>query len=263
MIVKTNQFYLLKSIPRKKHRIKIKINHINLPFIGKDIWTLYEISWLNLHGVPQVAIAKIEFNSTTENIVESKSLKIYINSFNQIKFKNSTNLIKTFISDLNKCVLGEVSVKFFDLHEIEKIGISKFSGTCIDNKNISITSYNYNKLLLKNSSKKKELVIESLYSNLFKSNCPITNQPDWASINIIYNGQKISHTALLKYLVSFRNHNEFHEECIERIFNDIQEICKPRKLSVYARYTRRGGIDINPWRSNIFFEPDFIRLSRQ
>ncbi|ALD15248.1 NADPH-dependent 7-cyano-7-deazaguanine reductase [Buchnera aphidicola (Aphis glycines)] len=263
MIFKINQFHLLQSIPRKKHRIQIKINHANLPFIGKDVWTLYEISWLNLNGVPQVAIAKIEFNSTTENIVESKSLKIYVNSFNQIKFKNRRNLIEIFTSDLNKCVTGEVSVKFFYLHEIENLGISKFSGTCIDNKNIAIKSYNYNKLLLKNCSKKNKIVIESLYSNLFKSNCPITNQPDWASINIVYSGQKISHIALLKYLVSFRNHNEFHEECIERIFNDIQEICNPQKLSIYARYTRRGGIDINPWRSNIFFEPNLIRLARQ
>ncbi|QIQ41324.1 MAG: NADPH-dependent 7-cyano-7-deazaguanine reductase QueF [Buchnera aphidicola (Aphis urticata)] len=263
MIVKTNQFHLLKSIPRKKHRINIHINHTNLPFIGKDIWTLYELSWLNLYGMPQIAIATIEFDSTTKNIIESKSLKIYINSFNQIQFEDSVHLIKKLTSDFHKCVIGEVSVKLFNLHDIENLGISKFFGTCIDNKNISIKSYNYNKLLLKNSSIKKELVTESLYSNLFKSNCPITNQPDWASINVTYSGQKISHTALLKYLISFRTHNEFHEECIERIFNDIQNICNPQKLSVYARYTRRGGIDINPWRSNIFFEPACFRLARQ
>ncbi|QFQ32472.1 NADPH-dependent 7-cyano-7-deazaguanine reductase QueF [Buchnera aphidicola (Aphis fabae)] len=263
MSVKIKQFSLLKGIPRKKHRKNIEINHINLPFSGKDIWTLYELSWLNLNGLPQIAIARIEFDIKTINIIESKSLKLYINSFNQMKFETSTNLIKKITYDFNKCAIGKVFVKLFNLNEIENIGISKFLGICIDNKNISIKSYNYNKLLLKNSSNTQEVVTESLYSDLFKSNCPVTYQPDWASINIIYTGQKISHTALLQYLISFRTHNEFHEECIERIFNDIQDICRPKKLSVYARYTRRGGIDINPWRSNIAFKPSLVRLARQ
>ncbi|QCI16544.1 NADPH-dependent 7-cyano-7-deazaguanine reductase QueF [Buchnera aphidicola (Aphis craccivora)] len=263
MVIKINQFNLLKSIPRKKHRENIKINHINLPFLGKDVWTLYELSWLNLDGLPQIAIARIEFDVTTINIIESKSLKLYINSFNQIKFSKSIHLIEQLKHDLNQCAMGKVCIKLFNLNEVENAGISKFSGICIDNKNISIKSYNYNKLLLKTSSKTQQVVTESLYSDLFKSNCPVTNQPDWASINIIYTGQKINHIALLKYLISFRTHNEFHEECIERIFNDIQNICCPKKLTVYARYNRRGGIDINPWRSNIFFEPSFVRLARQ
>lgn len=263
MIVKINQFNLLKGIPRKKHRKNIEINCIDLPFIGKDIWTLYELSWLNAHGLPQISIAKIEFDITTINIIESKSLKLYINSFNQVKFKKSIDLIEKITSDLNKCAIGNVSIQLFNLNDIENIGISKFSGLCIDNKNISIKLYNYNKFLLKNSSKVQELITESLYTNLFKSNCPVTNQPDWASINIIYTGFKISHIALLKYLISFRTHHEFHEECIERIFNDIQNICHPTKLSVYARYTRRGGIDINPWRSNMSVKPAFMRLARQ
>lgn len=260
--MKMNQFNLLQSIPRKKHRQTIKINHINLPFMGKDIWTLYELSWLNSNGLPQIAIAEIQFDITSVNIIESKSLKLYINSFHQIKFEKSTHLIEKITSDFNKCVIGEVSVKLFHLNEIENIGISKFHGICIDNKNISIKSYSYDKLLLKNDYKKK-IVTESVYSNLFKSNCPVTHQPDWASINIKYTGQKINYISLLKYLISFRTHSEFHEECVERIFNDIQNICNPNKLSVYARYTRRGGIDINPWRSNISFLPSFIRLARQ
>ncbi|QCI17118.1 NADPH-dependent 7-cyano-7-deazaguanine reductase QueF [Buchnera aphidicola (Aphis helianthi)] len=263
MIVKTNQFNLLQGIPRKKHRKNIEINYKNLPFIGKDIWTLYELSWLNVNGLPQIAIARLEFNITSKNIIESKSLKLYINSLNQVKFKKSVNLIEKITFDLNNCVIGEVFVKLFNLNQIKNIGISKFSGTCIDNQNISIKSYNYNKSLLESSFEEKELVTESLYSNLFKSNCPITQQPDWASINIIYTGKKINHAALLKYLISFRNHDEFHEECIERIFNDIQNICNPKKLSVYARYTRRGGIDINPWRSNSFLKPSLVRLARQ
>ncbi|QCI18839.1 NADPH-dependent 7-cyano-7-deazaguanine reductase QueF [Buchnera aphidicola (Aphis nerii)] len=263
MIVKKNQFNLLQAVPREKHRKNIKIDHINLPFIGKDIWTLYELSWLNINGLPSIAIANIEVDITSINIIESKSFKIYINSFNQVKFKTTIDLINQLISDISRCVKGKVFIKLFNLNEIKNLGISKFPGICIDKKNISIKSYTYNKYLLKIFSKKNKLVTESLYSNLFKSNCPITHQPDWASINIIYTGKKISHIALLKYLISFRNHNEFHEECIERIFNDIQNICNPKKLTVYARYTRRGGIDINPWRSNTFFKPSFIRLCRQ
>ncbi|CAL4322723.1 NADPH-dependent 7-cyano-7-deazaguanine reductase [Buchnera aphidicola (Protaphis terricola)] len=263
MIDKINQFNLLHGILRKNHRKNIKINYKNLPFIGQDIWTIYELSWLNLNGLPKVSIAIIEFDISSKKIIESKSLKIYLNNLNQKKFKNSHNLIKQIESDLKKCVLGNVSVKLFDLNKIKNMGLSKFNGICIDNNKVIIKSYTYNKLFLKNSAKKRKIVTESLYSNLFKSNCPITQQPDWASINIIYTGQKINHSALLKYLVSFRTHNEFHEECIERIFNDIQTLCKPEKLSVYARYNRRGGIDINPWRSNTNFKPYLIRLSRQ
>ncbi|QCI20434.1 NADPH-dependent 7-cyano-7-deazaguanine reductase QueF [Buchnera aphidicola (Brachycaudus cardui)] len=257
-----DHFSLLKSIPRDKHRKMIELNYIHLPFIGKDIWTLYELSWLNRNGLPQIAIARVEVNVTSKNIFESKSLKIYINSFHQIKFDHHTTLVKTLELDLIKCVCGEVSIKLFNLNEIKNQKISEFYGMCIDNQDIQVTSYKYNPLLLINSSN-NEIVEESLYSHLLKSNCPITKQPDWASIQIIYSGQKINHAALLFYLISFRSCNEFHEECIERIFNDIENICKPKKLSVYARYTRRGGIDINPWRSNTPFSPCLIRMARQ
>ncbi|AHG60366.1 NADPH-dependent 7-cyano-7-deazaguanine reductase QueF [Buchnera aphidicola] len=262
MSFKINHFSLLKSIPRKKHRKVIELNLVHLPFIGQDIWTLYELSWLNKNGLPQVSVAKIEINATSVNIIESKSFKIYINSFNQVKFDNYINFIKILQADLTKCAGGEVSIKLFNLDEIQNQKISNFSGYCIDNQNIKIKHYEYNRLLLVNSSK-KEIVQESIYSNLFKSNCPITHQPDWASIQIIYTGQAINHNALLSYLISFRNCNEFHEECIERIFNDLETVCKPEKLSVYARYTRRGGIDINPWRSNAVYSPCLIRMARQ
>ncbi|QCI22160.1 NADPH-dependent 7-cyano-7-deazaguanine reductase QueF [Buchnera aphidicola] len=261
MSLKINHFSLLKSIPRKKHRDNLKLDNSNLPFMGKDIWTLYELSWLNKNGIPQVAVAKIEINITSANIIESKSLKIYINSFHQTKFNNHIQLLETIQFDLTKCVCGVVSIKLFNLNQIKNENISEFYGCCIDDQNIEITSYQYNPFLLINSSKK--ILKESLYSNLFKSNCPITQQPDWASIQIIYVGQEIDHSALLAYLISFRNHNEFHEECVERIFNDIENNCKPHELTVYARYTRRGGIDINPWRTNTLFSPCLVRMCRQ
>lgn len=260
--MKIDHFALLKSISREKHRKFIQLNHIHLPFIGEDIWTLYELSWLNKNGLPLIAIAKIKINITSKNIIESKSLKIYINSFNQKKFNSYIDFLNILEFDLSKCACGKVSVHFFNLTEIKNQKISNFYGTCIDNKNIKIVSYKYNPSFLV-CSDKKEIIKESLYSHLLKSNCPITKQPDWASIQIIYTGRAIDHIGLLFYLVSFRSCNEFHEECIERIFNDIEKICKPEKLTVYAKYTRRGGIDINPWRSNSSFLPCLIRMARQ
>ncbi|CAL4322758.1 NADPH-dependent 7-cyano-7-deazaguanine reductase QueF [Buchnera aphidicola] len=262
MIFKNNHFNLLQAISRKKHRKKIQINYINLPFSGKDVWTLYELSWLNYNGLPKIAIAQIEFDSNSINIIESKSFKLYINSFNQIKFNQEIDFINTLTADLTRCICGDITVKIFDVDDIRNQKIASFHGICIDKKDIQITSYKYNPSFLMLSSKKK-IIQENLYTNLFKSNCPSTQQPDWASIYISYNGFQIDHNSLLRYLISFRMHNEFHEECVERIFNDIQNICKPNKLSVYARYTRRGGIDINPWRSNTIFTPSLVRLSRQ
>ena len=262
MSSKINHFSLLNSISRKKNRKIIKLNYIHLPFIGKDVWTLYELSWLNKNGLPQIAVAVIEINVTSVNIIESKSFKMYINSFNQTKFNSHIDFIKILQVDLSKCVCGGVSIQLFSLNEVKNQKIEQFHGCCIDDQNIEIECYSYNKSLLLNTSG-KEIIEESLYSDLLKSNCPITQQPDWASIQIIYTGKAINHIALLRYLISFRNFNEFHEECIERIFNDIENNCKPQKLSVYARYTRRGGIDINPWRSNTVFSPCLIRIARQ
>lgn len=262
MSLKINHYNFLQAISRKKHRKKIKLNYIQLPFTGKDIWTLYELSWLNQNGLPQVAVAKIEIDIDSINIVESKSLKIYINSFNQVKFNNQIDLVNAITSDLIKCVCGKVSIKIFSLDEIKNQKIEDFHKICIDKNDVQIKSYKYNPFLLKIDSKEK-IVTEELYTHLFRSNCPITQQPDWASVYIAYTGMKINHNSLLRYLISFRSHNEFHEECIERIFNDVANICTPEKLSIYARYTRRGGIDINPWRSNTFFLPSVNRLARQ
>ncbi|ANZ22511.1 NADPH-dependent 7-cyano-7-deazaguanine reductase [Buchnera aphidicola (Diuraphis noxia)] len=261
MSLKTDHFNLLKSIPRKKHRNIIKLNNSHLPFFGKDVWTLYELSWLNENGIPEVAVAILEIHASSLNIIESKSLKMYINSFHQTKFSHSKKIMQVLKSDLTNCICGQVSIKLFTLDDINNQNISKFQGVCIDKQNINIKSYQYDPSLLICHS--KNTLTESLYSHLFKSNCPITHQPDWASIQIIYSGKQINHSALLAYLISFRGHNEFHEECVERIFHDILSICKPNELTIYARYTRRGGIDINPWRTNSIFLPSIIRMARQ
>lgn len=250
---------LLFPINRGVKRSELNING-KLPFIGEDIWNAYEVSWLNENGLPQVAIGEFRFRADSENIVESKSLKLYLNSFNQSNFTDIEAVKNLIISDLSNAANSKVKVKLQHLDDINSL--TTFSSRNIDDQNIRIDHYNYHPELLKVSF--EELVVEeSLSSHLLKSNCLITNQPDWGSILIKYKGQKICEKSLLKYIVSFRTHNEFHEQCVERIFMDITKYCKPIELTVYARYTRRGGLDINPWRSNHSVTVENTRLSRQ
>jgi len=252
---------LLFPIKRLEKRIELGLNGA-LPFVGEDIWNAYEISWLNNKGLPQVAIAEFRFQFDSENIVESKSLKLYLNSLNQSAFSDRTLLEKTIAKDLSKVTDSKVSVSLSELDETNRIQL--FDAKNIDRQDIQIDSYSYQPDILSIDSEKQGLVVkESLMSHLLKSNCLITNQPDWASVLIEYTGQKICERSLLKYIVSFRTHNEFHEQCVERIYVDIMKFCKPEKLTVYARYTRRGGLDINPWRSNHLSTMKNLRLSRQ
>lgn len=253
---------LLQAVPRSLNRDPLDIHSDNLPFHGADIWTLYELSWLNSKGVPQVAISIVSVDADSENLIESKSFKLYLNSFNQTKFQTWENVRSVLQKDLINCANGKVSVTLHKLNEFSQQPISHFQGHYIDEQDIEIESYEFNREYLANSTS-KEVVEETLVSHVLKSNCLITNQPDWGSVQIVYRGEKINQQALLRYLVSFRHHNEFHEQCVERIFNDITQLCKPEKLSVYARYTRRGGLDINPWRSNVLFTPEIGRLARQ
>jgi 7-cyano-7-deazaguanine reductase len=255
----------LYSIPRAGKRKEIGIDSDLLPFSGFDCWNHYEVSWLNKKGKPIVATAEIYYDCTSPLIVESKSLKLYFNSFNQSKFK-STNEVENIIkNDLEKTIDSEVTIivkqigqsqpGLLNLHE-------KFEGECIDNIDVECTKYTVYPDYL---SVTNEQVYEILYSDLLKSNCLVTNQPDWGSVQIIYKGNKINREGLLRYLVSFRNHNEFHEQCIERIFIDIMQYCKPNELTIYGRYTRRGGLDINPYRSTnkVNFKNMNCRLIRQ
>lgn len=253
---------LLQGVPRSLNREPLALYPDNLPFHGADIWTLYELSWLNARGLPQVALGEVVLNANSSHLIESKSFKLYLNSFNQTRFADWGEVRATLERDLSACAGGEVSAALFRLHEVEGQPIGSFSGYCIDEQDIEIDNYAFSTDYLLNATQ-PEIVEEQLVSHLLKSNCLITNQPDWGSVQISYRGPRIQREALLRYLVSFRQHNEFHEQCVERIFNDIHRFCQPESLSVYARYTRRGGLDINPWRSNGVYKPGRSRLVRQ
>ncbi len=241
---------LLESIPRQIAREIIGIKNVQELFRGYDIWNCYEFSWLNLKGKPEVRIIKFQVPCQSEFTVESKSVKLYLNSFHNSKFNNEQQILELLINDFCEYTKSNVIVEIFSLESFVDNKLTLFNGICLDKYDIETDIYDVDSNLLK-LSQKNILVEEELHSNLLKSNCLVTNQPDWASIYIKYIGLKIDHQSLLKYIISFRNHNEFHEQCVEHIFNDIMQICAPNELLVYAKYTRRGGIDINPYRTNM------------
>lgn len=255
---------LLQAVPRSLNRIPLGLSTDALPFKGVDIWTLYELSWLNPKGLPQVAIGEVCVAADSQHLIESKSFKLYLNSFNQTHFDSWHQVEETLQRDLARCAEGGVTVALFDLSTVAGQPIGQFQGACIDDQDIEINNYLFDATLLQHAvSNPDDRVRETLVSHLLKSNCLITNQPDWGSVQISYEGARINQEALLRYLVSFRHHNEFHEQCVERIFNDIQRYCAPTQLTVYARYTRRGGLDINPYRTNTQELPETSRLARQ
>lgn len=253
----------LFPIPRKAKRDEMGVPDV-LPFYGFDLWNHYEVSWLNEKGKPIVALAEILYGCDTLNIIESKSMKLYFNSFNNHKFKDEQSVKATIAKDIAERVNGPVSVSLFILpFEANITCISNLEGDCIDKLDVACSSYTIDTSYL---FTEKKIVEEVFYSNLLKSNCLVTNQPDWGSVQIDYKGKQINKEGFLKYIVSFRNHNEFHEQCIERIFMDIMKFCKPDELTVYGRYTRRGGLDINPYRSTKQVDKESlnnIRLCRQ
>lgn len=254
---------LLYSVPRAAKRIEIGIDPLHLPFYGFDCWNHYEVSWLNSRGKPVIAIAEIFYDCNSANIIESKSLKLYFNSFNNTQFHAVEELSAIIKKDLEERVQAAVTVNIYLSDQHKDLNIqTAFHGVCIDALDVACDKYEVEPAYLSISNERVE---ETLYSDLLKSNCLITNQPDWASVQIIYSGNKINHEGLLQYIVSYRNHNEFHEQCIERIFADIMKHCKPEKLTVYGRYTRRGGLDINPYRSteSSVTEKVNVRLIRQ
>lgn len=240
---------LLQPISRKFAREQLQIIG-DLPFYGFDIWNCYEVSWLNQTGKPEIRILEFMVSSDSPNIIESKSLKLYLNSFSNTKLSSSEQVIELITRDLSLIFGSDVIVFLKDLESYDGTRLQSFSGINLDRLDVTITSFEISQNLPKLLEDNTKIVDEVLYSNLLKSNCLVTNQPDWASVQISYRGKKIDHSSLLKYLVSFRNHNEFHEQCVERIFCDISKFCTPDELTVYARYTRRGGIDINPIRSS-------------
>lgn len=252
---------LLFSVSRETNRLDIGINDDALPFDGVDYWQGYELSWLNQKGKPLVAVAEFSFSCASPNIIESKSFKLYLNSFNQTQFSNAQEVQVCLENDLSQASGKPVRVALYPVASYLPKQTNWQELTCIDDLDVEIGDYTVRPELLMIESEK--IVDETVCSHLLKSNCPITDQPDWASVLIRYQGSKISHESLLKYIISFRNHGEFHEHCVEKMFVDIKKYCKPENLTVYARYTRRGGLDINPFRSN--FEKPYpnIKIIRQ
>ncbi|GAB1263328.1 NADPH-dependent 7-cyano-7-deazaguanine reductase QueF [Aurantivibrio infirmus] len=253
---------LLCPLPRSEYRSPLGIDNDSLPFKGMDLWTGYELSWLNAQGKPQVGVGKFLFPCSSSHLIESKSFKLYLNSFNQTRFNNNNEVVKTLESDLSTAIGGPVMVSILPLAKAANGGVGHFAGENIDGLDVSIDSYSIDPSFLQIDVHSPSLR-ETLYSDLLKTNCPVTGQPDWASVMISYLGRPIDREGLLKYIVSFREHADFHESCVERIFMDILEKCQPEGLSVCARYTRRGGLDINPFRTNCGDELPEFRLVRQ
>ncbi|NDW20574.1 NADPH-dependent 7-cyano-7-deazaguanine reductase QueF [Alteromonas hispanica] len=243
---------LLQGVPRSLSRDTLSLTSSTLPFEGIDTWTGYELSWLNAKGKPQVAILECMVPISSMNLIESKSFKLYLNSFNQTKFDDSDDVKQVLVKDLSACAGEQVEVNLILPSAFEDLKFREFKGTLLDDLDIEVDNYEPDSSYLRTSisTEKPQEISETLVSHLLKSNCLITSQPDWASIQIRYEGAPIDHEGLLRYLISFRQHNEFHEQCVERIYTDIYTQCKPKKLTVCARYTRRGGLDINPFRTN-------------
>lgn len=250
---------LLFPIPRRLARDKTGISE-KVPFHGIDIWNGYELSWLNSKGKPEIAMAEFTFSSATLNVIESKSFKLYLNSFNQSRFPSFDEVQTIMENDLSKAACGEVKVHLFKPDHLKNPTLHQFTGVCLDSLDIETDTYEVNTDFLKTTPNDVE---EILYTNLLKSNCLATGQPDWGSVYVNYSGPKIDMEGLLKYFISFRRHAGFAEHCVEEIFCDILEKCAPKNLSVYARYTRRGGLDINPFRSNFQQAPENLRQFRQ
>ena len=259
---------LLFPISRLPKRVELGL-HGAVPFFGADLWTAFELSWLTHRGKPQVAIAHVTVPCETPNIIESKSFKLYLNSFTNSAFASADEVRDRIRADVSEAAWrgapapSSVGVRILMPDQFDTEPVHELDGLSLDRLDIECTQYTPAPELLAAAFGEKP-VDEVLTSNLLKSNCLVTGQPDWGSVQVRYSGPQIDQGGLLRYLVSFRNHNEFHEQCVERIFMDIWKACKPVKLAVYARYTRRGGLDINPFRtSHPMAVPPNIRTARQ
>jgi len=253
---------LLFPIARQPMREQIGI-FTSLPFLGADIWNAYELSWLNARGKPQIALARIIIPADSPNLVESKSLKLYLGAFAQTKLTSAAQLQTLISQDLSELCGLPVSVLLTQPAAFATVQWQELDGLSLDRLELDINRYEPAPELL-SAQFDAAPIEETLTSNLLRSNCPVTGQPDWASIQIRYTGAPLDHAGLLRYLVSYRLHTGFHEQCVERIFIDLMHTCRPTKLAVYARYTRRGGLDINPFRTNFNLPlPDNLRTARQ
>jgi 7-cyano-7-deazaguanine reductase len=254
---------LLFPIARADARAKLGFSGEALPFLGVDIWNAYEFSWLDARGKPRVALVEFRVPAESPNIIESKSFKLYLNSYMQTRVPDTDTLREWLSEDLSAAAGDGVSVQLGTPTSKESLLLQQLEGELIDDLPLAIEHYGppQPELLYGNP---EAVVEEKLVTHLFKSNCPVTGQPDWASLLVHYHGPRLDRAGLLRYLVSFREHADFHEHCVERVFKDLLERCQPDRLSVYARYTRRGGLDINPFRTTAgWMLPDNTRTARQ
>lgn len=250
--------------PISRSQARENYAHIEGIYKGTDWWHIFEISWLNSKGIPQVTIGRMSLPATSPNLIESKSLKLYFNSMNFTQFESKKEFIHTVEKDLSQA--AEAAVKL-DLFQVDHLAISQPSGICIDDQEPDILVDHPDASLLQfdvNPDVNDENMEVQLFSHLLRSNCPVTGQPDWGTLFIRYQGKRPCYRSILAYIISYRQHNGFHEQCVEQIFADIWQNLKPEKLMVYATYTRRGGLDINPCRvSDESWMPSPIRLARQ
>jgi len=252
---------LLFPIPRADKRAELGMAE-TLPFHGVDIWNAYELSWLDLRGKPQVALAEFRVPAASPQIIESKSFKLYLNGFAQERLADAAALAATLVRDLSAAAGAVVGVQLRDARA-DALPVVALDGRLLDDQDLAIDHYGPPRPDYLRADATATAVDETLVSHLLRSNCPVTGQPDWGSVQIAYRGAPIDHAGLLRYLISFRTHNEFHEQCVERIFVDLTRRCAPQQLSVHARYTRRGGLDINPFRSSTSATPGNPRTVRQ
>jgi 7-cyano-7-deazaguanine reductase len=251
---------LLFSISRGENRVTLGLGD-ELPFQGVDVWNAWELSWLTNSGQPSVATLEIRVPAESPRIIESKSLKLYLNSFSMSRYDAAEDVRSTIAADLSRCVEAGIEVSLLETAADDGLVCETLPGDCIDDLYVECSTWDVDASLLEADA--DEIVNESLNSHLLRSLCPVTSQPDSGSVLITYEGPRIDRPSLLRYIASYRQHQDFHETCVERMFLDIKDRCEPTKLTVYARYQRRGGIDINPFRSDFETDVPNTRLWRQ
>ncbi len=253
---------LLFPIARATKWAELGLTAQTLPYTGADLWNCYELSWLTPSGKPVVAIGEFAIPADSPNIIESKSFKLYLNSLNQSVFANRAQLEAMLAADLSVAAGATVQVRVRSLDEVQGMALVRAPGVCIDDLDIEVPGYDQPRPQLLRCDEQVRTA-DVLHSHLLKSNCPVTQQPDWGTVVVDYQGFALDHASFLAYLVSFRQHADFHEQCVERIFLDLQRLLQPDRLTVYARYVRRGGLDINPYRSTHSLTIENGRLARQ
>ena len=250
---------LLVAIARAENRAAMGLG-VNLPFQGVDIWNAWELTWLENSGRPNVATLQLQVPAESPNIIESKSLKLYLNSYSMSRFDTAEDVCSRIAGDLSGCADAEVAVSLETANSASGANADSLPGSCIDDLDVECNTWDVDASLLQ--ADQSSIVSAALYSNLLRSLCPVTSQPDFGSVLVNYEGPAIDPASLLRYVVSFRQHKDFHEACVERMFLDIKKHCRPTRLAVYARFQRRGGIDINPFRSDSgLILADILRIS--